>query len=92
VPPPLHGECSHPVGRSAPAVPFVDDGQRLREATNASDAIVFTSQAGITHPDELDYDAFDDLPYVASAGAFGLAWGASSAVTSADSFRRAGRG
>jgi hypothetical protein len=45
---------------------------RLRTETRASDAIVFTSQAGIYVDDELDYDHFAGLPYVEGIGAFGL--------------------
>lgn len=53
---------------------------RLRDATNAADAIVFTSQAGIYDPAELDYDTFESLPYVTSVGAFGLFSGVSDDV------------
>ena len=42
--------------------------ERLREVTHASDAIVFTSQAGIYFDDELGYDDFADLPYVRGGG------------------------
>ena len=45
---------------------------RLREVTHASDAVVFTSQAGIYFDDELRYDEFAELPYVEGVGAFGL--------------------
>jgi ABC-type lipoprotein release transport system permease subunit len=51
--------------------------ERLRAETHASDAIVFTSQAGIFFDEELDYDDFADLPYVTEIGAFGLAYGTS---------------
>jgi hypothetical protein len=54
--------------------------ERLRDATNAADAIVFTSQAGIYDPAELGYDTFESLPYVTSAGAFGLFSGVSDDV------------
>ena len=51
--------------------------ERLRDRTNAADAIVFTSQAGIYDPDELDYDSLADRPYIDAVGAFGLVWGTS---------------
>jgi len=51
--------------------------ERLRDVTHASDAIVFTSQAGIYDDDELGYDAFADLPYVEGVGAFGLVYATS---------------
>ncbi|MET0628559.1 MAG: ABC transporter permease [Acidimicrobiia bacterium] len=50
---------------------------RLRDATQASDAIVFTSQAGIYTDDELGYEAFAELPYVERVGAFGLFYASS---------------
>ena len=46
-----------------------DAFDRLRQATKAADAIVFASQVGIVHPEWAKVAA---LPYVASAGAFGL--------------------
>ncbi len=51
---------------------------RLREATRASDAIVFASQAGIYTDAELQYDRLAELPYVTGVGGFGLFWGTSS--------------
>ena len=51
---------------------------RLRDETHASDAIVFTSQAGLFFDDELGYDHFADLPYVEGVGAFGLVYAAAS--------------
>jgi hypothetical protein len=54
--------------------------ERLRGVTNASDALVFTSQAGLYSDDELDYDHLAQLPYVKAAGAFGLAYAAEGEV------------
>jgi hypothetical protein len=66
-------------GRGGRGARRTDTGwARLRDVTHASDAIVFTSQAGIYHDDELGYDAFADLPYVEGIGAFGIWYGTSS--------------
>jgi hypothetical protein len=58
---------------------------RLRDQTHASDAIVFTSQAGLYRDDELHYDQLADLPYVEEVGAFGI-WYATSSVGQASGF------
>jgi ABC-type lipoprotein release transport system permease subunit len=49
---------------------------RLRDQTHASDAIVFTSQAGIDIH-ELHYDKLAALPYVKGVGGVGLWYGTS---------------
>ncbi|HEV7758772.1 MAG TPA: hypothetical protein VGO78_07280, partial [Acidimicrobiales bacterium] len=51
---------------------------RLRDQTHASDAIVFTSQAGIDLDEDLHYDQLAALPYVEGVGAFGIWYGTSS--------------
>jgi hypothetical protein len=51
---------------------------RLRDQTHASDAIVFTSQAGIHLDEDLHYDQLAALPYVDGVGAFGIWYGTSS--------------
>ncbi|MGH9187120.1 MAG: hypothetical protein ACRD0U_15080 [Acidimicrobiales bacterium] len=66
--------------------------ERLRDVTQASDAIVFASQAGIVFDDELGYDAFADLPYVEAIGAFGIWSGTGSLGTLADSCPRTATG
>jgi ABC-type lipoprotein release transport system permease subunit len=58
---------------------------RLRDQTQASDAVVFASQAGIYSDDELHYDRLAALPYVEGAGAFGV-WYATSSVGQAGGF------
>src|SRR4051812_32825408 len=42
---------------------------RLRDATDAADAVIFASQVGIFQP---DWSAVAALPYVQAAGSFGL--------------------
>jgi hypothetical protein len=60
-------------------------GERLCDVTHASDAIVFTSQAGIYSDDELGYDDFAELSYVEATGAFGL-WYATSPLGGAGGY------
>lgn len=50
-----------------------DAYERLRQETQASDAVVFASQVGLAQPDWTDVAA---LPYVTDAGAFGIGFGA----------------
>ena len=59
--------------------------ERLRAETHASDAIVFTSQAGIFFDDELRYDELAELPYVEGIGGLGI-WYATSSLGDASGF------